>query len=103
MASFCVGGNKLLIPRNMAISLLVKYSSKLSSAALTVEGINRKQGSGAKIRTVHNFKTDLDRTHYRSHFSLNLTLIEKRNSQSQQRVAASLNFCRLALVRKPEV
>jgi hypothetical protein len=51
----------------------------------------------------HIFKTDLDRTYYRSHFSLNLALTAKRNSQSQQRVAASLNFARLAFVRKPEV
>jgi hypothetical protein len=51
----------------------------------------------------HIFKTDLDRTYYRSHFSLISTLTAKRNSQSQQSIAASLNFCRLAFVRKPEV
>jgi hypothetical protein len=87
----------------MAISLPVKNSSKLSFAALVVEGINRKLSSGATSRTVTYFKTDLDRTYYRSHFSLISTLTAKRNSQSQQRIAASLSFSRLAFVRKPVV
>jgi hypothetical protein len=87
----------------MAISLSVKYSSKLSFAAVAAGVINRKQSSGAMSRIVTIFKKDLAKTYYRCHFSLNLTLTGKGNSQSQQRVAASLNICRLAFVRKPEV
>ena len=103
MANFCVRGNMLLIQWNMTISLPVKDSSKLSFAVLVAEVFNRKQDSGVRPELWHIFKTDLDRTYYRSHFSLNLALTVKRNSQSQQRIAASLNFRRLAFVRKPEV
>ena len=53
----------------------------------------------------HIFTTDLDRTYYRSHFSLISTLTAKCNSQSQPSIAASLSlsFCRLVFVRNPEV
>ena len=103
MANFCVRGNMLLIQWNMAISLPAKDISKLSFAALAAEVFKRKQSSGVRPELWHVSNTDLQRIYYRSHFSLNLALTAKHNSQSQQRIAASLNFCRLASVRKPEV
>jgi hypothetical protein len=103
MANFFVRGNMLLIQWNMAISLSVQDSSKLSFADLAAEVCNLKHINAVRSELWHIFKTDPDRTYHLSQFSLNSTLTAKLNGQSQQRIAVSLNFCRLALVRKPEV